>query len=228
MIGKTCFVSDLGLLGYIEAWAIQNAVAKRRAENKIFDSIIFVQHPHTYTLGRRGKTSDILVDRGFLDDNGIDVYEVDRGGEVTYHGPGQIIAYPVLDVKPFGGALAYIHLLEKIVIDTIFALGLDAYSKDGCSGVWVGDAKIASLGVKISRGITTHGFSLNINTDLDYYKYIIPCGTPDEKTTSLRELLGHELPEKDVLRILKNQFGRLLGTDIKEVDLADLLCVSLV
>ena len=223
MIEKTCFVSDLGLLGYKETWAIQNAVARRRAENEIFDSIIFVQHPHTYTLGRRGKPTDILVDRGFLNDKGIDVYDVDRGGEVTYHGPGQVVAYPVFDIKQLGGALAYIHFLENIVIDTIFELGLDAYSKDGCTGVWVGDAKIASLGVKISRGITTHGFALNINTDLDYYKYIIPCGMPDEQITSLRKLLGHDLPEKEIIGILKRQFGRLLRRDIKEVGLVDLL-----
>ena len=113
------------------------------------------------------------------------------------------------------------------MIETISELGLYAYSKGGCTGVWIGDAKIASLGVKISRGITTHGFALNINTDLDYYKYIIPCGMPDEEITSLRELLGHDLQEKEILGILKRQFGRLLERDIKEVDLVDLLGVNL-
>lgn len=219
---STCLVVDLGTMEYMESWSIQKSMAELRHDNKIGDCLILLQHPHTYTLGRRGKSSDILVDDSFLALNDIVVQNVDRGGEVTYHGPGQVIAYTIFDVREIGGASSFVNFLEEVVIATLATFGIRGSRKENCTGIWVDDAKIASIGLNISRGITTHGLALNVNTDLSYYQNIVPCGNPDEKVTSLSNLVVVELSERDIMETIKDQFAKLLNRTIEHFDLSRL------
>ena len=217
-----CLLVDLETMGYMDTWSVQKFIAKLRYQNELTDCLILVQHPHTYTLGRRGKLSDILVDDSFLELNNIVVHNVDRGGEVTYHGPGQIIAYTIFDVRNMGGVSAFVNFLEEITISTLAVLGVRGYRKENCTGIWVNDSKIASLGLNVSRGITTHGFALNINTDLTYYQHISPCGNPEEKVTSLSNLTGMGFSEVDVKEIIKDQFSTHLDRKMENVDLSQI------
>jgi lipoate-protein ligase B len=218
-----CLLIELGIMGYMKAWSIQKMIADLRYQDELGDCLILVEHPHTYTLGRRGKPSDILVDDLFLKENDISVYNVDRGGEVTYHGPGQVMVYSIFDVRKMGGAFGFVNFLEEVTIGTLAKFGVDGTKKENCTGIWIGDAKIAFLGLNIRRGITTHGFALNINTDLTYYKYIISCGVPNEKVTSLSSLLGVEVPETEIIETIKDQFALNLNREVKKVDLASVL-----
>ena len=219
---STCLVVDLGTMEYMESWSIQKSMAELRRDNKIGDCLILLQHPHTYTLGRRGKSSDILVDDSFLALNDIVVQNVDRGGEVTYHGPGQVIAYTIFDVREIGGASNFVNFLEEVVIATLATFGIRGSRKENCTGIWVDNAKIASIGLNISRGITTHGLALNVNTDLSYYQNIVPCGNPDERVTSLSNLVVVELSERDIMETIKDQFAKLLNRTIEHFDLSRL------
>ncbi|MQF98904.1 MAG: lipoyl(octanoyl) transferase LipB [SAR202 cluster bacterium] len=217
-----CLVVDLETMGYMEAWSVQKFIAKLRYQNELNDCLILVQHPHTYTLGRRGKLSDVLVDDSFLALNDIVVHNVDRGGEVTYHGPGQILAYTIFDVRNMGGVSSFVNFLEEIVIGTLATLGVRGYRKEKCTGIWVNDAKIASLGLNISRGITTHGFCLNIDTDLTYYEHIISCGNPEERVTSLTSLAGMDFSAVDIKETIKDQFATCLDRKMEKVDLSQI------
>ncbi|MBI4282104.1 MAG: lipoyl(octanoyl) transferase LipB [Chloroflexi bacterium] len=213
----------MDITDYLEAWELQKAIARRRENGSLPDTLVLLEHPHTYTLGRRGKLSDVLVGEAALERMGVQVCQVDRGGEVTYHGPGQMVAYPIVDVRPLGGPVAYVHTLEDIVIHTLMDLGVDAHREDGLVGVWVGHEKIAAIGVKISRGITTHGFALNVNPDLSYFQHIVPCGIRGMAVTSMERLLGAPVPLDEVALRLVHHFGLLFGRSMEEAWLAPYL-----
>jgi len=167
---RMCLTTWLGRVDYQEAWGLQRALAGACAEGRVGDVLLLLEHPHVYTIGRRGKTSDLLLDSAGLEAIGARMYEVDRGGEVTYHGPGQIVGYPIINLKTLGiGPMAYVRSLEQVLIDTVADFGVKAERIQGLTGAWVGEAKVAAIGVRISRGVTNHGFAMNVDPDLGYH-----------------------------------------------------------
>jgi lipoate-protein ligase B len=158
----------------------------------------------------------VLVDEATLEEIGVKVCHVDRGGEVTYHGPGQIVGYPIVDVRPLGGPVEYVRTLEAVLINTMMDFGLEARREDGLTGVWVGNDKIAAIGVKISQGIATHGFALNVNTNLSYFQHIVPCGIQDMVITSMERLLGRTVDLDEVAMRLVHYFGLLFRRTMEE------------
>jgi lipoate-protein ligase B len=220
---QTCLFARLGVTDYLEAWEMQKAIARQRDSGSLHDTLVLLEHPHTYTLGRRGKLSDVLVGDAALKQMGVQVRHADRGGEVTYHGPGQIVAYPIVDVRLLGGPVTYVRTLEAVLIHTLRDFGLDAQREDALTGVWVGHEKIAAIGVKISRGITIHGFALNVNPDLSYFQYIVACGIPGMTITSMERLLGASISLEDVSQRLVHHFGQLFGRRMEEATVERLL-----
>ena len=219
---KACLLLRLGITDYPEAQELQRDVARRRGEGTLPDTILLLQHPHTYTLGRRAGQSDVLLESDALEEIGARVYSVDRGGEATYHGPGQIVGYPVVDVRPLGGATGYVHTLETLLIAALGDFGIAARRRDGLPGAWVGDEKIAFIGVRISRGITTHGFALNVNPDLSYFRHIVPCGMEDMVVTSMERILGRPIALEGMADSLARHFSRLFNRDVVELGLGQL------
>ena len=205
-------VVSLGLVPYMEAWDMQLQLHEEVAEGRKPDTLLLVEHPNVYTLGRRGQLSDILIDKGELERLGIEVHYTDRGGQVTYHGPGQLVGYPILNLRRWGGGpLKYVRSLEQVLIETLSDFGVRAESEGHPTGVWVEDRKIAAIGVKVSRRVTTHGFALNICPDLSYFDHIVPCGLPESRVTSLSLELGREVMVGEVAVVLVERFGSAFG-----------------
>ena len=205
-----CLAVEPGSLDYPAALALQRDLHRRVASGELPALLLLLQHPHVYTLGRRGSETDILAPDEALRELNAGVYHTDRGGEATYHGPGQLVGYPILDLRAAGlGPLAYVRALEEIIISTLAELGIRAAAEGRPTGVWVGDAKIAAIGVRVSRGATMHGFALNVNPDLSYFNHVVPCGMPDASVTSIAEQgLGLEIP--GVIDILTTHFANVL------------------
>jgi len=186
---------------YGEALALQRALVEDRRANRVADLLLLVEHPHVLTLGVRGDggRSHILASDETLAARRIDVFEAGRGGDITYHGPGQIVGYPIIDLKPDRCDVhRYVRDLEEVLIRTAADYGVDAGRVEGLTGVWVGRDKLAAIGVRISRWITSHGFAFNVTTDLDYFNLIVPCGIADRGVTSLERLLGRAIDWREV------------------------------
>ena len=181
--------------------------------------MLLLEHPSVYTRGRLSRPEHILVSPEDTQAKAIPIYETDRGGQVTYHGPGQLVGYPVVDLRQWGGPLKYVRTLERIIVDTLAEFEIVVGSIEGLTGVWAGDAKIAAIGVKISRGVAYHGFSINVNTDLSYYTYIVPCGIEDRPVTSMAQLLSGPVDLEMVQYSLVYHFGRGMGFHMVETDL---------
>jgi lipoyl(octanoyl) transferase len=192
-------VRRLGRVPYSEALDLQRALVDERRAGRITDTLLLVEHPHVLTLGVRGDggRSHILATPDTLAARGVDVHETGRGGDITYHGPGQIVGYPIIDLKPDRCDVhRYVRDLEDVLMRTAGDYGVSAHRVDGLTGVWVGQDKLAAIGVRIARWITSHGFAFNVSTDLDYFGLIVPCGIADRGVTSLERLTGRtvELP----------------------------------
>jgi lipoyl(octanoyl) transferase len=199
---------DLGLMDYKKVWDYQSDLQKKLIGAKTGNNteqaknyILFVEHPHVYTLGKSGKENNLLIHDNLLKSIGATFYKTDRGGDITYHGPGQLVGYPIFDLDQMGiGIKAYVRHLEQTIIATLDRYGIEASRLEGATGVWL-DAgnsqkarKICAIGVKVSRSVTMHGFALNVNTDLNYFSYINPCGFIDKGVTSLEKELGSLQP----------------------------------
>jgi lipoyl(octanoyl) transferase len=194
-------VRRLGVVPYADALALQKQLVDERREGRIGDVLLLVEHPHVLTLGVRGDggRSHILAADETLTSRGVQVYETGRGGDITYHGPGQIVGYPILDLKPDRCDVhRYVRDLEEVLIRVASDYGLVADRVPGLTGVWIGGEKVAAIGVRIARSITSHGFALNVTTDLDYFNLIVPCGIADRGVTSLSRLLGRRLETTEV------------------------------
>jgi lipoyl(octanoyl) transferase len=194
-------VQRAGRVAYADALALQRALVDDRRRGAIDDTLLFVEHPHVLTLGVRGDggRSHILAAPSLLAARGVEVHEAGRGGDITYHGPGQIVGYPIVDLKPDRQDVhRYVRDLEEVLIRTAGEYGIDAGRVEGLTGVWVGREKLAAIGVRISRWITSHGFAFNVTTDLDYFNLIVPCGIADRGVTSLERLLGRAVDRQDV------------------------------
>lgn len=199
-------VLRLGMLNYTAAWEMQRRLARARSSGAAGDTLLLLQHPHTYTLGRATKDGHLLASPALLAAQGVSVVESDRGGDITYHGPGQVVGYPILKLSQHGGdLLRYLRMLEETIIVALAEYGIVGGRVPGLTGVWVGDEKIAAIGVKLTAsGVTLHGFALNVTTDLAFFGQIIPCGIADKGVTSLQKLLGtspsHDVVEEQVAR----------------------------
>jgi lipoyl(octanoyl) transferase len=192
-------VRDLGRLSYTDALAVQQDLVAQRKQNLAPDTLLLVEHPHVVTLGRNGNTANLLSVPPE-----VEIHHTNRGGDVTYHGPGQLVGYPIIDLAARGrrDAAAYMRSLEEALIAAIAPFGIAGTRICGLTGVWVGDNKIAALGVHLSRWVTSHGFALNVNTDLGWFDTIVPCGIRDHGVTSMARELGHEVSMDDVKREL--------------------------
>ena len=177
------------------------------------DQLILLEHPHTITLGRRGvEMRTFSRDKDALVRLGVEVHHTDRGGEVTYHGPGQLVGYPIVDLRRWGGGpLKFVRSLERVLIETLAEFGIAAESEGHPTGVWVADRKIGAIGVKVARRVTTHGFALNVSTDLSYFNHIVPCGMPEAEVTSISRELGRTASVAEVVPIIVEKFGAVFG-----------------
>lgn len=198
---------DLDFIDYKEAWDLQYYLHQQRAENNISDLLLLLEHPNTYTLGKTAHIENLIGGKDFLERNKISVYNIDRGGDITYHGPGQIVGYPIINLTDWHqDSHKYLRTLEEVIIKVCNEYGLTAGRVDGYTGVWIDDKKIAAIGIKISRWITMHGFAFNVNTNLDLFNGIIPCGISDKSVTSLQKELEKEIPIDEVKEKLLHHF----------------------
>lgn len=190
---------------------MQREFVAARKQGLIGDRLLFAEHPHVITMGRSSRQEHLLAGREQLDRLGIALWETDRGGDVTYHGPGQLIGYPIVDLREWKrDVVAYLRALEQVLIDAAAEFGICAGRLPGCTGVWVGGAKLAAMGVHVSRWVTSHGFAFNITTDLRYFGYIVPCGLT-KPVTSIEQLLGEAPPRAAVVEAVARHFGRVFG-----------------
>jgi len=194
-------VQRLGLVDYQVAWDLQRQLFDRRLKGEIPDTLLLCQHPHTYTIGKNGTdnvSKHLLLNKQQLREHGINVFEIDRGGDITYHGPGQVVGYPILDLNNhYRDVHRYLRDLEETVIQSIANWGIEGKRIEGITGVWVdtprGPEKLCAIGVKVTRWITMHGFALNVTTNLDYFNHIIPCGISDKSVTSMSAVVNRTL-----------------------------------
>ena len=218
----TCYAVDAGRIDYAAALELQRTLHARVA-NGDPGVLLLVEHDHVYTLGRRGLESDILAAPQRLAELDVEVHYIDRGGEVTYHGPGQLVGYPIVNLRRLVlGPLQYVRSLERVIIETLAEFGIAAASDERPTGVWVDDAKIAAIGVKIGRGITTHGFALNVDPDLSYFDYIVPCGMPDVAVTSMSAVRSDGVSVESVASVLARSFATVFGVGIEWASLSGL------
>ena len=200
---KEIEILDLGMQGYKKSWNFQKSLLKKRSNNEINDTLIFVEHEPVYTLGKNADENHIL--QNYPEE--IKTFHIERGGDVTYHGPGQLVGYPILDLRDYKKSISwYMRTLEQIIMDTLSEFNIQADRKNGLTGVWYKNEKIAALGVRVSKWITMHGFSLNINPDLNYYKSIIPCGIFEYGVTSMSKILNEDVDKESVKSALKIKF----------------------
>jgi lipoyl(octanoyl) transferase len=205
-----------GLTPYRPLWEEQQALAAARRRNEIGDHLLLLEHDHVYTNGRRGRPEHLLVSEETLASLGASYVEVDRGGDITYHGPGQLVGYAIVDLACAGlGVRAYVRALEEVLLRTAAHFMVAATTMSGYPGIWIGDAKLGAIGVKVSRSVTYHGFSLNVDPDLAYFDRIIACGLADRDVTSLAQQLGHPIAVNDVIPICAQEFAEVFGRELR-------------
>lgn len=227
---------DLGRIDYQEAWDLQKRLLQQAIDRKTAngglaeeeridteDHLLFCEHPPVYTLGKSGSRENILISDHEMEERGVSFYHIDRGGDITYHGPGQLVAYPVIDLEHYFTDIGrYLRTLEEAVIRTIGEYGLEGERSEGATGVWLDTQdpsrarKICAMGVKCSRWVTMHGIALNVNNDLSYFDHIVPCGIPDKGVTSIQKELGEEVSLPDVKERLKRSIAALFAMEFVE------------
>ena len=210
-----------GRLDYQTAWDLQKELFERRLAGDIEDTFLLIEHPHTYTLGKSGHEENLVADEFALKRQGIEVFRIDRGGDITYHGPGQIVGYPILDLHHhYLDVHRFLRDLEEVIIQTLADYKIAASRVEGLTGVWVEGAKVAAIGVKVTRWINMHGFAFNVNTDLSYFGNIIPCGIIDKPVTSMEKLLGGQLEYVEVQDKVCAKFEEVFEIDltVKRID----------
>jgi lipoyl(octanoyl) transferase len=212
---RRCELCDLGRLDYERALDVQRSLVARRKKGEIADRLLIVEHPHVITLGRNGHAENLLASEEILRRAGISFHRTDRGGDITYHGPGQIVGYPIVDLREWKrDVVAYVRAVEETLIGALGDFGIRAGRVAGKTGVWVDGGKIAAIGIHISRWIASHGFALNVTTDLRYFQYIVPCGL-QAPVTSMAEL-GFAGDRREVVSALAKHWARVFNCEIIE------------
>ena len=213
-LAPLCEFRDLGRIGYAEAFDLQQNFVDRRKRGEIPDQLLIVEHPHVVTMGRNGHDENLLAQPELLARAGIAFHRTDRGGDVTYHGPGQVVVYPIVDLREWKrDVVAYVRCLEQTLISVLAEFGIAASRLEGATGVWTEQGKIAAIGVHISRWVTSHGFALNVETDLNYFRYIVPCGLT-KPVTSMRAL-GCPATRDQVVASVTRNFSRVFDRDVE-------------
>jgi lipoate-protein ligase B len=214
MVGKsyaihTCVVYRLGVVDYGRAYKLQRSLHRKRMNAEIPDTLLLLEHPSTLTIGRSGSMENILVSKEKLADEGIALFFIERGGDVTFHGPGQIVGYPIMDLSSRGKDIQrYVRDIEEVLIRTLKDFSIPAARDESHAGVWVENEEIAAIGLSIRKWVSMHGFALNVNPNLEHFSYINPCGFPDRRATSISRLLGHEVAMDEVAdRVLAHFSG---------------------
>lgn len=220
--------SNLGLISYKDAWDFQKEIFSKKVKAKgqkvvpkIENDLLLCEHKHVYTIGKSGEQNNLLVNDDFLKSINAEYFKIDRGGDITYHGPGQIVGYPILDLEQFDMlAKKYIHSLEQVIIEVLKEYGIKSERSKGATGVWLDvgipfkERKICAIGVKVSRWVSMHGFAFNINTDLNYFKHINPCGFTEKGVTSLENELGKKVDLKEVEEKILKHFSLVFESEI--------------
>ena len=215
---KKVYSTYLGRTEYQSAWDLQRELFDLRVAKKIPDVLLLTEHEHVYTLGKSSDDDHLLAGEDVLRAKGAQVFKIDRGGDVTYHGPGQLVGYPILDLGNFYHDVhRYLRDLEEVILRTLDEYGIKGHRESDFTGVWVGNDKIAAIGVKVSHWVTMHGFAFNINTDLRYFESIIPCGIFHKGVTSLQQLIGREIALSEVSAKVVKHFSQVFETEITEV-----------
>jgi lipoyl(octanoyl) transferase len=212
---RNCALRELGRMEYGAALELQRELVAQRKQGLIDDQLLLLEHSHVITMGRNGHMDNLLANDYVLDRAGIGFFPTDRGGDVTYHGPGQLVGYPILSLTEWKRDVrAYVRAVEQVLIDTLGDYGITAGRIDGMTGVWVDGSKVAAIGVHISRWVTSHGFALNVDTDLTYFQYIVPCGLTKPVTSMAK--LGVRATLKEVTQVLARHFGRIFDCEMVE------------
>ena len=225
MDSKACFAIDLGLMEYREAWRLQETLVSARVNQTLQqDMLLFLEHPAVFTLGRRGGLENLLVSEAFLKQSGIPLVQVERGGFITYHGPGQLVVYPIINLQSRRiGVNEFVEAMEAAMLSTAGAWNLAAGRNPANRGIWVGSKKMGSIGIALRKGVSFHGLALNVNLDLTPFSWIQPCGLQGVGMTSMQVELGRKLPLAEVRNRLKQELQTVLGLKLEERNLADLL-----
>jgi len=231
-----CWLADLGLIAYAPAFELQRRMVRARKAGAISDTLVFCEHPHTITLGRNGRQENLLASSHLLRQMNVEFHAADRGGDITYHGPGQIVGYPILDLSAHRRDVRwYVEQLEESLIRATADFGVAAHRSNANHGIWLpagapatsaaspaGEEKLAALGVHLSRWVTSHGFAYNVSTDLRYFDLIVPCGLADKRTTSLERALGRGVSPGEVRERLAARFAEVFGVSLAPVSRAEL------
>lgn len=225
---RTVDLYDLGKMSYTKAWALQKETLKKLVNQKrnanksiatadfINDRFYFTEHPHVYTIGKSGNSSNLLKSISDLISIDAEYIETDRGGDITYHGPGQVVGYPIINLEEyFTDIHRYLRYLEETIIQTCLEFDIQGDRIKGLTGVWVNDEKICAMGLRCSRWVTMHGFALNVNTDLSFFKHIIPCGIEGKNVTSLEKIIGEKIDSNRVKNIITEKFSEIFDVDIQ-------------
>ena len=232
---KSCSIVDVGLIGYSEAWELQKRLVAARKTGAKEDVLLLCEHPHVITLGRNGKREHLLASDQVLRQKGVEFHSSDRGGDITYHGPGQLVGYPILNLGAIRKDVVwYVRMLEEVMIRATAEFGIASERVTGKTGIWVRsmndsnapsatEEKLGAIGVHISRWVTSHGFAYNLSTDLRYFDLIVPCGITGRKATSLEKILGRAVTRKEVVQPVVRNFGEVFGLEMRETSRDDLL-----
>jgi lipoyl(octanoyl) transferase len=227
-----CLIVDLGLIGFAEAFALQKRIVAARKAEAIGDVLLLCEHPHVITLGRSGKRENLLASDRVLAQKGVEFHATNRGGDITYHGPGQVVGYPVIQLGAIRRDVVwYVRMLEEVMIRACADFGIEAQRESGKTGVWVGGGvrnavqaeKIGAIGVHISRWVTSHGFAFNVSTDLRYFDLIVPCGIAGRTATSLEKILSRTVKRNEAAPKLVEHFGEAFGLGMKPGSREELL-----
>ncbi|MFO0794055.1 MAG: lipoyl(octanoyl) transferase LipB [Candidatus Brocadiaceae bacterium] len=221
---NSCIFLQLPMVEYGEAWELQKALLAARMANTVEDCLVLLQHPPTFTFGRRYKESNLISNKDFYKDKGFAVYKTDRGGLATYHSQGQLVGYPILKMNSYTkDYYYYLRMLEEVMIRTLSDYEIEAIRNEGYTGVWVDKAKIGFIGVRIALGYTMHGFSLNVNNDVSPFNLIIPCGIQDIEVTSVKKLLNTNITIDEVQRTLINHFEDVFQVHMMPAKMASVI-----
>ncbi len=211
-------VLDLGKKSYKEVWVLQKKIHEQRVDSSIPNTLILVEHDPVITMGKSGDEGNLLFSVDSLKKKGVEYYQIERGGDVTYHGPGQLVGYPIFNVRDgLAGIKPFINGIEEAIIATLMHFGIRAYRKEKMIGVWTEKGKVCSIGVAVKRWVSFHGFALNVNTDLSYFDLIVPCGLKNVEMTSMQQILGKQLSMDRVKKSVVQNFGMMFKQDAVEI-----------
>lgn len=210
-------ILDLDRKDYKETWDLQRTIHEKRVNNRVPNTLILVEHNPVITMGKSGQQDNVLFPVHFLREKGVDFYHIERGGDATFHGPGQLVGYPIFNVRDgLAGIKPFISKIEESIIATLVDFGIKAEKREKMIGVWTEKGKICSVGVAVKRWVSFHGFALNVNTDLAYFDLIVPCGLKNVEMTSMQQILGREISMDEVKKSIIIKFGKVFNQDISK------------